>query len=84
LIVHYFPGERIIEPHAVGYGREGQLLLRAYQVEGASESGEPVHWKLFRLDRCEALEIEDATFDGPREGYRRGDSAMKRGVLEEL
>lgn len=35
LRIFYDPGWRLIEPHAFGYGSSGQLLLRAYQVEGA-------------------------------------------------
>ena len=33
----YDPGVRVVEPHALGYGSDGQLLLRAFQIEGASE-----------------------------------------------
>ena len=82
--VQYGPGARLIEPHALGYSSDGNALLRAYQTEGASVSGEPAQWKLFRLDRMRSIEVSDEPFDGPRPGYRRGDDAMKGGIIEQL
>ncbi|GAB5446064.1 hypothetical protein [Gymnodinialimonas sp.] len=84
LVLDYRPGRRIVEPHTLGIGSSGQLLLRAFQVEGASESGKPTAWKLFRLELADFVENDQSGFAGPREGYRRCDSAMKNGVLAEL
>lgn len=42
----YPPGVRLVEPHAFGRSSDGNLLLRAYQTEGASASGEHDWWKL--------------------------------------
>lgn len=84
LLIDYEPGERIIEPHALGYGSSGQLLLRAFQIEGVSASGEHENWKLLRVDRLLAVNDNGCTFDGPQDGYRRGDKAMKGGIIEEL
>lgn len=85
-VIHfdYFPGPRVIEPHALGYGKDGQLLLRAFQTAGASESGEHANWKLFRIDRAAGAEIAGAVFSAPRPGYRPGDKAMVGGVIVEL
>lgn len=74
----YSPGWRTIEPHAFGMGRRGNELLRAYQTEGASESGEHINWKLFNVDEIDQIELLEETFAGPRPGYRRGDRAMAR------
>ena len=82
--LNYPPGIRTVEPHALGYGSDGQILLRAYQTSGASSSGEHEHWKLFRIDRLISLATSDDQFSGPRDGYRRGDRAMKRGIVEQL
>jgi hypothetical protein len=60
------------------------LLLRAFQTEGASASGEPKNWKLFRLDRAERIDPTGSSFDGPRPKYQRGDAAMKGGIIAEL
>lgn len=80
----YDPGGRVIEPHALGYGSDGQILLRAYQVEGVSASGEHENWKLFRVDRISAADVDGTCFQGPRDGYRRGDRHMRRGIIIEL
>jgi len=79
----YPPGERLVEPHALGYSSKGDLLLRAFQVEGASASNEHHEWKLFRLDRM-GSSGPDEVFTGPRPGFKRGDSAMKGGIIAEL
>lgn len=84
LELNYDPGRRTIEPHAFGRSADGHLLLRAYQTGGASSSGEHEHWKLFRVDRITGLSGTDAQFDGPRPGYKRGDKAMKGGIIREL
>lgn len=82
--IWYPPGSRTIEPHALGFGSQGQLLLRAFQVEGASASGESENWKLFRLDRMEDCSPGSASFVGPRSDYKRNDRAMKGGILAQL
>jgi predicted DNA-binding transcriptional regulator YafY len=82
--LNYDPGERTIEPHAYGEGKDGQELLRAFQVSGASASGEHVNWKLFRVDRINGLALLENTFPGPRPEYKRDDKAMKRRIYCQL
>lgn len=84
LTVTYDPGERLIEPHAVGYSKAGDILLRAYQVDGVSKSGEPENWKLFRLDRMTDASGNGGSFSEPREGYKQNDSAMSGGIIAQL
>lgn len=84
LEISYGPGGRIIEPHAHGLSSDGNELLRAFQVSGASASGEHVDWKLFRVDRISLLRILDETFDGPRPEYRQNDKAMPRRIFCQL
>lgn len=84
LEIYYPPGLRIVEPHAVGRSADGNLLLRAFQTDGASASGEHVNWKLFRLDRAGNVGGSLGAFAGPRPGYRRGDKAMKGGIIAQL
>lgn len=84
LTINYAPGLREIEPHAVGYGSGGQILLRAFQTSGVSASGKPVNWKLFRVGRLGGAPQAGGHFVGPRPGYRRGDSAMTGGVIAQL
>ena len=84
LRIIYPPGERLVEPHAFGLSSDRNLLLRAYQTEGASASGEHEWWKLFRIDRAERIELTNGSFDEPRPEYKRGDRAMKGGIIAEL
>ena len=84
LQIEYFPGLRTIEPHALGYSQDQNLLLRAYQTEGASASGEHESWKLFRLERVGSLQPTDEIFDGPRPQYNPDDMAMKGGIIARL
>ncbi len=84
LKIFYAPGVRLIEPHTLGRGKDSQILLRAYQVAGASASGEPEHWKLFRLDRIGNVEPDEGSSAAPRLGYKRNDSIMKGGIIAEV
>lgn len=82
LVVRYSAGEREIEPHTLGIGTSGNLLLRAYQRMGASTSGEREGWKLFKVDELDSLSISDEIF-ATRDGYRRSDRAMRK-IIEEI
>ena len=82
--IWYDPGVRVVEPHALGYGSDGQVLLRAFQVAGVSESGQPVNWKLFRLDRIQDAKLSGASFKRPRPEYQRNDRAMTRGIIAQI
>lgn len=82
--IWYDPGVRVIEPHALGYGSDGQVLLRAFQVSGASVSGQPFHWKLFRLDRIRDTRLNGGSFRKPRPQYQRDDPAMTRGIIAQI
>jgi predicted DNA-binding transcriptional regulator YafY len=82
--IWYDPGVRVVEPHALGYGSDGQVLLRAFQVAGATASDQPVHWKLFRLDRIKDAKLNGRSFRKPRRDYQRDDSAMTRGIIAQI
>jgi hypothetical protein len=74
IAIDYSPGWRIVEPHAIGRGANGQPLLRAWQISGASESGGLPAWRLFRLDRIGAWRPTADRSGAPRPGYNfRGD-----------
>ena len=51
---------RSVEPHALGISAEGQKLLRAFQVSGATG------WHLFRVNEMSGLEMLPHTFAKPR------------------
>jgi hypothetical protein len=80
----YDPGVRVVEPHVLGYGSDGQLLLRAFQVAGASASDQPFHWKLFRLDRMQDAKLNGKSFRKPRPDYQGDDPVMTRGIIAQI
>jgi predicted DNA-binding transcriptional regulator YafY len=77
LSFYYNGGERIVEPFCHGSGKQGQDLLRGYQIAGYSESGNPVGWKLFRVDQMSDIDTTGEQFTGARPLYNPEDSAMR-------
>lgn len=82
LLFDYNGKQRVVEPHAYGVSRKGELILRAFQIAGDSDSDQ-VGWKLFNVGGISNLDVSSETFNRPRDGYRTGDSAMTS-VLAEL
>ena len=76
-------GYRTVEPYAYGLGKENQELLRAFQTGGASESGDPVGWKLFKVDEIRRVTLLGETFRA-RQEYRRDDKAMTKAIYAQL
>jgi hypothetical protein len=77
LLSLYYEGEyRRIEPHVYGESDAGKILIRAYQVEGFSKSGESYFWKLFDQDKITFINLLDERFPGPRKEYTHEDPAI--------
>lgn len=72
----YDNGVRIVEPYCYGISRTGKEVLRAYQVDGESTSGEFIGWKLFSLKKVCNIKILNQQFNTTREGYNPQDSVM--------
>jgi hypothetical protein len=84
LRVVYPPGERLIEPYAIGFTQAGHIVVRAWQREGVSASGGEEGLKLMRLDRFTLAEPTEIHFFGPRPAYQPDDPAMKGGIIAML
>lgn len=67
---------RAVEVHAVGETKEGNAIMRVWQVRGGSNSGERQGWKLLRLDEAHGGQMLEERSQAPRHGYRRNDAAM--------
>ena len=67
---------REVEPHCLGVDKKGHPALRAFQVNGGSESGEYVGWKMFHVNEIRNLNVLQKKFTISRPGYKRGDKDM--------
>lgn len=76
LTLSYDGYTRVVEPHAYGITKEGDEVIRVWQVDGGSVSGERSGWKLLRIDETYGIQAGTEEFQGARPGYKRGDKAM--------
>ena len=75
LELRYSGYSRIVEPHAYGRDKNGDEILRCYQISGGSESGEREGWKLLKVSDVYSLSIGAHSFS-VRSNYRENDSVM--------
>ena len=66
----YDGGMREAEPWCHGTSRTGREVLRAWQVGGASTSGEPVGWKFFEVAKMGSMQQTGALCAASRPGYK--------------
>jgi hypothetical protein len=76
LELRYHGYSRHVEPHAYGRDKNGDEILRCYQVSGGSESGERMGWKLLKVSDVFSLHISINKFS-QRYNYSRNDKAME-------
>lgn len=75
-------GLREIEPVALGKSKAGNLVMRAWDREGASHTGykgeQPLPgWRLFRLDKMLSMKPTGEVYNTPRPNYNfNGDKSM--------
>lgn len=58
------PGRRSIEPYVLGVSPRENLILRAYQYAGVTDTEQP-GWKTFRLDKIRDWQELGRTFNTP-------------------
>jgi len=89
LVTIYYDGEdnggkglRVIEPFCFGVSKAGNLVLRAWEREGASHTAQKGEqplpgWRLFRYDRIGSFNANPTqTFDEVRPLYNPNDKGM--------
>lgn len=72
LEIAYDGHSRVVEVHAVGTSRDGNPVMRAFQVR-CTKPGGNLQWRMFRLDKTWRFAITNEASSAPRQGYRRGD-----------
>lgn len=81
-------GQRVIQPVAYGLSKAGNLVLRAFQPYGDTQTKVP-HWKMFRLDKIKNWKTQwKKTFNEPPGQYnaegefnKSGDNSMSKVYL---
>ena len=68
--------DRVVEPHVYGRSTTGKFLIRAYQVEGDSESRKEPPWRLFDENKLSGLCANERVSEAPRQLYNPEDPAM--------
>ena len=76
LELRYHGYSRIVEPHAYGRDKDGEVLL-CYQTSGGSVSGERAGWKLLTVRELFSRHLLKDIFLIRKE-YKKGDKAMER------
>lgn len=80
-------GIREVEPVALGKSKSGNLVMRAWDREGASHTAykgeQPLpSWRLFRLDKILSCKPTGEVYNTPRPGYNfNGDKSMTSIVI---
>lgn len=80
----YHGASRLVEPHCYGVSAKGRDILRAFQVSGESSSGGAVGWRLFNVEEITQIVVEGGQFEGPRQGYKKGDPACSQRIYCEV
>ena len=81
---YYDDLRRVVEPHVLGKNQNtGNYLLRCYQIQGGSVSGEMPGWKLFETNKISKLKITNIPSEAPRvdHDYNPQDTIMTEGII---
>jgi hypothetical protein len=78
LELRYDGYSRSVEVHAVGFTKEDNPVIRAWQVSDGNGSNEPLGWKLLRLDEATGAVVTHQKSLAPRAGYKPGDPVMQQ------
>jgi predicted DNA-binding transcriptional regulator YafY len=62
---------RVVEPHILGFDSHGKPALSAWQLSGTGTG-----WRLFHVDRIQALAAMDDRFAGAATAYNPQDPAF--------
>ncbi len=75
LELRYHGYSRTVEPCAYGRKKDGEDILRCYQISGGSESGEHAGWKVLKVHQVFSMHLTEMKFL-VRPEYKRNDKSM--------
>jgi predicted DNA-binding transcriptional regulator YafY len=68
---------RTVDPYLIGINQKDHISLRAFQTGGQSSSGNLPSWRLFLIEKIEAIKILDEHFAISTQ-YNPNDKQMKQ------
>lgn len=73
-------GVRVVEPYVLGVTKAGNKAIRAWQIQGSSDSSDELPgWRMFLTKNITQLKLSEETFAGKRSGLNTsGDKGMVR------
>jgi hypothetical protein len=77
LELRYHGYSRIVEPHIYGKDKNGEEVVRCYQLAGGSESGERAGWKLLKMKDVVLVHLAETHFL-PRPEYQAEDTVVRQ------
>ncbi|WP_334189699.1 hypothetical protein [Noviherbaspirillum sp.] len=77
LELRYHGYSRIVEPHIYGKDKNGEEVIRCYQLAGGSESGERAGWKLLKMKDVVLVHLAETHFL-PRPEYQPEDTVIRQ------
>jgi hypothetical protein len=82
LALTYAGFARSVEVHIVGRSRFGEALMRVWQVRGGSVGGEPVGWKMMRLEQVTGAYLTAEPSQAPRPDFNPQDPTIARVICQ--
>jgi hypothetical protein len=75
LAIEYKGALRVVDPHAYGIDKNGELKLRAYQTNNDGDASKVEGWRLFDETKITMLTVLPST-STIREGYNPADAVF--------
>lgn len=74
-------GVRLVEPYVYGEMRNGNPVIRAFQISGPTKTDNN-QWKIFRVDKIKSYKLTQQVFNNPRPKFNsQGDRTFGKVIL---
>lgn len=73
----YSHKQRVVHPHSLGYDRDGDLTLSAWEISPGDERSQP-KWKRYHVAKITSLSIGPDKFVRARPDYKGPPSDLER------